>query len=147
MLLRAICAGLLLLGGGAAWADGHLTVRDAWVRAIPPGATITAGYATLGNDGDAPVTILTAQSDAFRSVTLHETLVSDGVARMREIHRLVVAPGATVKLEPGGRHLMLMSPRHAPAVGEKIGITLLLRDGRRIDTYFDVVAPATGDAD
>ncbi|MBZ0222732.1 MAG: copper chaperone PCu(A)C [Dokdonella sp.] len=147
MKLRVLTVLLCLLAAGTAQAEGNLQVRDAWVRAIPPGATITAGYATLSNDGDAPVTILTAQSDTFRSVTLHETLVSDGVAKMREIHRLVVAPGATVKLEPGGRHLMMMSPRKVPAVGDKVGVTLLLRDGKRIDTYFDVIAPGADDGD
>ena len=137
---------VFVFAAGAANADGRLAVHDAWIRAMPPGATMAAGYATLSNDGDAPVTILTAQSDTFRNVTLHETLVSGDVSKMREVHRLVVAPGATIKLEPGGRHLMLMSPRHDIAAGDKVGITFLLRDGQRVDTYFDVTAAdASGD--
>lgn len=131
----------LVFATGAAHAGGRLAVHDAWIRAMPPGATMAAGYATLSNDGDAPVTILTAQSDTFRNVTLHETLVSGDVSKMREVHRLVVAPGATIKLEPGGRHLMLMSPRHDIVAGDKVGITFLLRDGTRVDTRFDVTAP------
>lgn len=137
----------LVLAAGAAHAEGRLGVHDAWIRAMPPGATMAAGYATLSNDGDAPVTILTAQSDTFRNVTLHETLVSGGVSKMREVHRLVVAPGATITLEPGGRHLMLMSPRHDIAAGDKVGITFLLRDGTRVDTYFDVLAPDASPGD
>jgi len=132
---------VLVFAAGSAHSEGRLAVHDAWVRAMPPGAPMAAGYATLSNDGDAPVTILTAQSDSYRNVTLHETLVSGDVAKMREIHRLVVAPGATIKLEPGGRHLMLMSPRHDVVAGDKVGITFLLRDGKRVDTYFDVTAP------
>jgi len=137
---------IFVFAAGAAHAQGRLAVHDAWIRAMPPGATMAAGYATLSNDGDAPVTILTAQSDTFRNVTLHETIVSGDVSKMREVHRLVVAPGATIKLEPGGRHLMLMSPRHDVVAGDKVGITFLLRDGQRVDTYFDVTAPdASGD--
>ncbi len=131
----------LVFATGAAHAGGRFAVHDAWIRAMPPGATMAAGYATLSNDGDTPVTILTAQSDTFRNVTLHETLVSGDVSKMREVHRLVVAPGATIKLEPGGRHLMLMSPRHDIVAGDKVGITFLLRDGTRVDTWFDVTAP------
>lgn len=130
-----------VLAAGAAHAEGRLAVHDAWIRAMPPGATMAAGYATLSNDGDTPVTILTAQSDTFRNVTLHETIVSGDVSKMREVHRLVVGPGATIKLEPGGRHLMLMSPRHDIGAGDKVGIKFLLRDGQRVDTYFDVIAP------
>jgi len=131
----------LVFAACAAHAEGRLGVHDAWIRAMPPGAPMAAGYATLSNDGDEPVTILTAQSDTFRNVTLHETLVSGDVSKMREVHRLVVAPGATIKLEPGGRHLMLMSPRHDVVAGDKVGITFLLRDGTRVGTYFDVIAP------
>ena len=56
----------LLFATGAAHADGRLGVFDAWIRSAPPGTTMLAGYATLKNTGDAPVTVLTAQSDAFR---------------------------------------------------------------------------------
>ena len=106
--------------------------------------TMMAGYATLSNSGDLPVTVLTVQSDAFRMASLHETIVDKGVAKMREIHRIVIAPGAAVSLEPGGRHLMLMQPRHAIVAGEKVEVMFLLNDGARVETHFDV--PAAGDA-
>lgn len=141
MKLRRVLLSCLLAACGQACAEGRLQVSDAWVRAIPPGATMTAGYATLANDGDAPVTIIAAQSAFFRSVAVHETIVDDGVSKMREIHRLVVAPGKSVQLETGARHLMLSSPRKGLAVGSQIDVTFLLQDGRRVDTYFDVLAP------
>ncbi|MBC6943250.1 MAG: copper chaperone PCu(A)C [Xanthomonadales bacterium] len=141
MKMRAWWVAVLLGAGGVAHAAGRLEVHDAWVRAIPPGASMTAGYATLSNAGDAPVTILTAQSDTFRNVSLHETIVAKDIAKMREVHRLVVAPGGTIKLEPGGYHLMLMSPRRAIAIGDKVGVTFLMQDGQRIDTSFDVIEP------
>ena len=139
MKLRAFGWALVFVAG-AAQADGRLAVHDAWIRAMPPGATMAAGYATLSNDGDAPVTILSAQSDAFRNVTLHETIVSGDVAKMREVHRLVVAPGATIKLEPGGRHAMkhcayTATARHplmtaALVVGASAAMAALMRHRR-----------------
>ena len=50
----------LLFGAGFARAEGKLGVFDAWIRQAPPGATMMAGYATLKNTGDMPVTVLTA---------------------------------------------------------------------------------------
>ncbi len=129
---------------GSVHAAGKLGVTDAWIRLAPPGASMMAGYATLSNTGDAPVTVLTVQSDAFRMASLHETIDDKGVSKMREIHRLVVAPGATVALQPGGRHLMLMQPRHDIVAGEKVEVMFLLNDGTRVETYFDV--PAADDA-
>lgn len=132
----------LLASFGAAQAAGNLGVTDAWIRAAPPGAQMLAGYATLSNSGDVPLTILTVQSDGFRMTSLHETIVDkSGVSKMRELHRLTIAPGATVTLAPGGKHLMLMHPRSGIAAGDKVQVVFLLRDGERVETYFDVVAP------
>lgn len=125
---------------GSAHADGKLGVTDAWIHPAPPGATMLAGYATLSNNGDAPLTVLAVQSQEFRTASLHETTVEGDVSRMRKLHRLVIEPGTTVAMQPGGKHLMLMHPRHPIAVGEKIGMTFLLNDGTRVETYFDVIA-------
>ena len=122
-------------------AEGRIGVFDAWIREAPPGATMLAGYATLKNTGDAPLTILTVQSDAFRMTSLHETVVEDGVARMREMHRLQIPAGGEVQLAPGGKHLMFMHPRGEIAAGDQVGVTFLMANGSRVETYFDVVAP------
>ena len=135
----------LILGTGTAHAEGKLGVFDAWIRQAPPGATMLAGYATLKNTGDAPITVLTVQSDAFRMTSVHETIVTNDVAKMREVHRLVVPAGGEVRMEPGGRHLMLMQPRHEIVVGDKIEVVFLLRDGTRLQTYFNVLASDASD--
>ena len=132
---------LMLFASTCAHAGGKLGVFDAWIRAAPPGATMMAGYATLKNTGDEPLTLLTVQSDAFRLTSLHETIVDEDVSKMREIHRLVVDPGSETRLAPGGKHLMLMQPRHPVEVGDKVQVMFLLADGTRIETYFEVVAP------
>ena len=130
----------LSIACASAHAEGKLGVLDAWVRAAPPGSTMLAGYATLTNTGDARVSVLTVQSNAFREASIHETVVERGVSRMRELPRVDLAPGATIELKPGGNHLMLSDPREPIVVGEKIEVIFLLSDGKRVTTNFDVVA-------
>lgn len=143
---RAWILSALFAVAGAAHAEGKLGVTDAWIRAAPPGASMLAGYATLKNDGDQPISILTVQSPGFRMTSLHETIVQEGVSKMREVHRIEIEPGATVSLAPGGKHLMLMHPRGEVGAGAKVEVVFLLADGRRVTTYFDVVAPdSSGD--
>lgn len=96
--------------GAAAHAEGRLVIEDAWILAAPPGAGMRAGYAILRNGGDAPLVVHKARSDAFGDVTMHATQIDDGVARMRELAEIAIAPGERVVLEPGGKHLMLMRP-------------------------------------
>ncbi len=71
---------------------------------------MTAGYLRLANRSDRPIRITSVKSPQFARVEMHETVVSDGVARMRPIESLTVGPGETLRFEPGGRHLMLMQP-------------------------------------
>lgn len=138
---RAFAALLWLGAMGSAHAEGKLGVYDAWIRAAPPGAEMLAGYATLKNTGDAPISILTVQSDTFRQSSIHETVIERGTVRMRESPRIDLAPGASVAMKPGGAHIMLMYPRHPIAIGDKVEMVFLLMDGTRVETNFDVVAP------
>jgi copper(I)-binding protein len=148
MLARAAFAASAALLGAAtsAHAEGKLSVYDAWIRKAPPGASMMAGYATLKNEGDAALKVLTVQSDAFRQSSIHETVVDRGVSKMRELPRIDMAPGATIEMKPGGAHLMLADPRHPILVGDKVRIVFLLADGTRVETYFDVLAPEAEDA-
>ena len=135
---------LLFFVAASAHAEGKLGVFDAWIRAAPPGTSTVAGYATLKNTGDAPISVLTVQSNAFRGSSIHQTVVEHGVARMRELPRVDLAPGTVVEMKPGGAHLMLIDPRHPIVAGDKIGMVFLLADGTRVETNFDVVAPDAG---
>ncbi len=137
----------LLFSAPCAHAAGRLVVDGAWVREAPPGASALAGYATLKNDGDAPIRIERVQSGAFGSASIHETTHVDGVARMRELPGIDLAPGASVVLEPGGRHLMLMRPKSALRDGDKVDVRFDLEGGANVDASFPVRAAQAASAD
>jgi periplasmic copper chaperone A len=116
-------------------------VTDAWIRAVPPGAKMTAGYLTVHNPSAEPLVIVGVESPAFGSIEMHGTVVADGVARMRQQDTVTVAPGETVRFEPGGLHLMLMQPAgEIPSAGT-IELSLRLDDGERLDFAAPVGQP------
>ncbi len=121
---------------------GRIVVSDSWIREAPPGAHMLAGYAELHNSGNTALRIVAVESDAFGDVSLHETIVSDGVARMRALNDVELASGASVTFEPGGRHIMLMHPKQPIALGDEIEITFVLDDGSRQSVAFKVRAAA-----
>lgn len=135
-----VFAAALFAAQGAA-AAGKLEIEDAWIRVAPPTAPMRAGYAVLRNAGDTPLVIRAAHSAAFGDVSLHATVIDDGVARMRELDRLVIEPGESVKLEPGGRHLMLMQPAEALAPGASATIRFDTDDGVAGEAAFVVRDP------
>lgn len=137
-LLRGLAAALLTIAAACAQAAGRLTVEDAWIRAAPPGAMMLAGYMVLGNAGDAPVVVTAADSDAFGDVSMHRTVEERGVARMRPLERVAVAPGQRVAFAPGGMHLMLMQPKRALRPGDRVTIRLRQVDGTATPVEFTV---------
>jgi copper(I)-binding protein len=109
-------AALAVLIAAPGWAQS-LSLSDAWVRAMPPGKAMTAAYATIRNEGSAPV-VVSGVSASRGEASLHETRNVDGRMSMRSIERLTVPAGGEVSLEPGGLHVMLMGLEQTPAVGD-----------------------------
>ena len=107
---------------------GTLTVADPWVRAIP-GAAVAAAYMTLHNGGKEPVRVIGVRSALAGHAMIHETRLENGVSTMRPHEPLVIAPGASVTLEPGGLHVMLHDLAHPLAVDEQVPLELLLEGG------------------
>jgi len=123
-------------------AVGHLLIEHAWIREAPPGAMMLAGYAVLRNDGDAVVEISAAQSQIFGDVSIHETMLENGVSRMHELNGLKITPGSEIALAPGGKHLMLMDAKTLVTAGTTVELTLILADGRKVSAAFVVSAEA-----
>jgi copper(I)-binding protein len=121
----------IVSASGAQLVPSGLSVADAWVRATA-GTEVAAAYLTLRNLGEQPVIVLGVQSPLAASAMIHETRLQNGVASMRPHERLVIARGATVRLEPGGLHVMLHGLAHPLAAGEKVPLTLRLEGGGTI---------------
>lgn len=88
---------------------GPLAIDHPWARATPPGAPVAGGYLTITNTGTEPDRLLGGSSDAAEAVEIHESTITDGVARMRPAEDgIAIAPGETLRLEPGAAHIMFV---------------------------------------
>jgi periplasmic copper chaperone A len=116
-------------------------VTGAWVRPVPATARMTAGYLDVHNPGPEALVIVGAESPLFGSIELHGTVMVDGMARMRHQETVTVAPGETVRFEPGGLHLMLMQAVETVPSSGAIPISLLLADGQRLEFLAPVGQP------
>lgn len=112
-----------------------IVATDVVVTAPAADMPMAAGYLQISNHSGAVIRITRVSSPEYGSVEMHETIVEDGVARMRAIPELAIADGETVVFERGGKHLMLMQP-----VGEPGTITLNFYSGDvlilSVDTEF-----------
>jgi copper(I)-binding protein len=114
---------------GAAHEHG-VVIRDAYARATAPGAGASAAYMTIENHAAAPNRLLSASADVSARVELHEHILDNGVAKMREVAGGIVAPAnGVVVLEPGGLHVMFLGLNRQLTPGERIPVTLTFETG------------------
>src|SRR3979411_3291514 len=105
-----------------------LRAQDAWGRGLRA-ADMAAAYLTLRNVSPNAVTVTGVQSPIAGHAMIHETTVQGGQSRMRPHEQLVVEPGATVKLEPGGLHVMLHDLKHPLTIGQNVPLVITLAGG------------------
>ncbi len=137
MNARSFILGLLLLTGASAAvakpADCAPVVEQAWIRAAPPGATALAGYAMLRNPCAKPFVVTDVSSPDFVMGMIHETVVEQGISRMRHAKSLTLPARGALNFEPGGKHMMLMHPRRMLKEGDRVRLVLKLTNGQRIN--------------
>ena len=101
---------LAMAGCESPSANTELSLTNAWVRAMPPGAKMAAAYGHFTNNSESHIEISSLSSTSYGDVSLHRTVTEAGVSRMEPIRDWQLEPGSTFSLQPGGAHLMLMKP-------------------------------------
>lgn len=120
---------------------GDLVITQAWSRATPSGAKIAGGYLTVENKGSAPDRLIGGSGENIGKVEVHEMAMNNGVMTMRPLDKgLAIEPGKTVKLAPGGYHLMLMDLKQPFKQGDKVPLTLEFEKAGKVSLSLDVEA-------
>jgi copper(I)-binding protein len=118
---------------------GDLVITQAWSRATPGGAKIGGGYLTIENKGSAPDRLIGGSADIADKVEVHEMAMNNGVMTMRPLDKgLTIEPGKTVKLAPGGYHLMLVDLKSPLKQGDKVPVTLEFEKAGKVKLSLDV---------
>ncbi len=118
--MRARLATLVIFALAACSAQRPpLVASDIDLRPPLPGTQMGAGYLTLTNNTEDPIKITKVTSPQYDAVQMHESVVENGIAKMRPLDSVTVPAHGSVTFEPGARHLMLMRP-----TGSGAGVTL-----------------------
>lgn len=104
-------------------------ISNATVRLPLPTKTVSAGYFSINNPAEEPVTLLSATSPEFELIELHNHVMVDGMLRMTKVNTFEVGARSTIHLQPGGYHLMLFRPKSPITPSSSITITLQWSDG------------------
>jgi iron complex outermembrane receptor protein len=138
---RLLVAAALLWAATASAHDytaGRIFIAHPWSRPTAPGIPMGVAYLSLENRGTAEDVLTGASTPAAARVEFHQTTLTEGIARMRPLTEVVLPPGKTVKVEPGGVHMMLVELRHPLEAGTQVPLTLVFRDAGKVDVMLNI---------
>lgn len=114
-------------------------IADAWAGTTPNGATVAAGYMSITNPGAIEDKLVSAASPRAARVEIHEMKMEGTTMSMAPVTGgVVVAPGASVALAPGGFHLMFMDVTGPFVAGETVPVTLTFEKAGAVEVALGV---------
>ena len=130
MPMKATPSGKAAAASGPSAAVAALQVSGGWIAAAPPGETQLSAYFNLHNPSSQPVTLVGASSGAAAQIMPMLTR-RDAAGReyMDAVYGMKIAPGGTLKLQPGTGHLMLGGLKRDLRPGERVDLRLSFADG------------------
>lgn len=127
-----------LLTAATAHAADAVQVSDAWARATVPGQEVAGAYLNLRSAKAAK--LVKTESPVAGSVAIHSMSMKDGVMEMRELTELALPAGKTVKLAPGGFHIMLIDLKKPLKAGDTVPLKLTIRHADNTLSVLEVQA-------
>lgn len=128
-ILAALMLGFFAPGASA---DGDIQIQDPWVQAAPPSAKVLAAYLEIKNNGKKQQALTGISSPAFGQIEIHRSVIHGNMAHMEHLKELVIPPNASVVLQPGGLHLMLMDAKTSIHIGDPVPMTLTFGNGETL---------------
>lgn len=129
---RRRCIGAMalvwLLTGVAHGAD-PVQVSEAWAKATVPGQKVGGVYMKIIARENMRLTAV--KTAAAETAQVHQMKMENGIMRMRSVPSLELPAGKTVKLEPGGYHIMLFNLRQSLVAGQKLKLELTVEDASK----------------
>ena len=124
-------------------AMADVTINHAWARATAPGQDVGAAYMELTSKQ--PVTLISAGSVAANRVEFHEMSMTGGIMKMRGLPDIQLPANTLVKLQPGGKHLMLFGLKQPLKAGDNLNLFFNIKDSQGKITQQSLNLPIKAD--
>ena len=137
MTAAALVGGQLSAAGE--YQAGNIRIDQLRSPEPPPGAPTAAVYMTLVNQGAQSDSLVSASTEAADSATVHATVMSGDVMKMRHQDRVELPAGDEVRFEPGGLHVMLTGLHEMFGAHDSFPLTLSFESGGEVTVEVPVV--------
>ena len=112
---------------------GKLVIEAPWARASIGTLRPAAAYLTIRNDGSLADVLTGFETTVSGMPGVHKMEMKDGVASMGPAGPVEIPANGSVKLAPGGLHVMLMNLQRPLVKGERFTMTLIFEKTGRVE--------------
>ncbi len=135
-----LCALLLAAACESRPAGDSEVAVSAAVVAEPVLGERAALYFVVSNRGAQDDELTEISTPAAEGTEIHRTMDHAGMMTMEPLGSLLIPAGATVRLAPGGHHVMLLNLTRNLAAGDNVRATLRFRRAGKVSIEARVVA-------
>jgi copper(I)-binding protein len=132
-LLLAVLFGWI----GAASAQ-TVQVSEPWIRGTVQGQSATGAFMNITSK--APARLIEAASPAAGMVQIHNMKMENGIMKMFPVDGIDLPANKSVKLAPGGYHVMLMNLKQQLKAGDRVPLKLTFEMADKKRETLDVTA-------
>jgi periplasmic copper chaperone A len=119
---------------------GPIEVGEARAAPTPPVVNVGAVYLWIANHSSHSDALIAIETPLAAKVELHRSTVVQGSMQMRQLASLECPPHATVKIEPGALHIMLLGLKQPLVAGATFPLSLKFRDAGMLVVQVSVKA-------
>ena len=138
-LATTILLALTAAAAGHEFKVADVEITHPYLAATLPGAKTAAAYMILTNTGSEPDRLLSIETDAAVRVEFHQSVLTDGISRMRPIAGgLEIPAGGEYRLGADGSHAMLVGLTAPVGLGQLVEATLVFERAGPLEITFEV---------
>ena len=112
---------------------GSLHIDHPYARPTVAQQPSGAAFLSIENRGKTADKLVRASAPVAKEVQIHSMKMEGDVMRMRELDALEVNPAATVTLQPGGYHIMLIGLKQPLKTGDKFPLMLTFEKAGQVE--------------
>jgi copper(I)-binding protein len=136
-IVGAAFLGALLLPS-AAMAQAKVEVTSAWARATAPAQKVGAVYMDVRSATAAR--LISAASQVAAKTEIHSMTVENNIMKMHPVESINLPAGQSVRLAPGGYHVMLIDLKHDLKKGDTVAVMLTVENSDKSRQTIEVNA-------
>lgn len=103
----------------------EIEIKDAYVRASPPGVPNTAAFMEIVNHTNKNISLIEVNTNISKIAELHTHEMKNGIMKMYQVPKIVIPANGKTILKPGGFHIMVIGLNKALKKGGIVELEMI----------------------